>query len=355
MRSYVASEPTQLVNQINQIVMRIQPLWNEKKFNEAEILFSEYYELMRSYENDLPEGNRFHKGTPLHNWGVSILLQEIPSRKREGLSKIFLAYIEDLIDFDTIKQVHSAPAYLTLVNFPFYEDALTSAQSRVEELREAGEIPRNPEDVLTRTLNEEAEDATQETEENKPRTVFVVHGRNIEARNSMYTFLRSIGLIPINIPEAMRLTNSVTPYVGEILDKAFSLAQAVVVLMTPDDIGCLRKPFRKRDDNSYETELTPQARLNVIFEAGMAMGGAFRNRTIIVELGKLRQLSDLHGRFVVRLNNSIARREDLITRLENAGCDVDDSNNDWQEAGDFDSVLEKEDGILFRIGCLFTK
>lgn len=355
MRPYVEIEPLQLVNQINQILMNIQPLWNEKRFHEAENLYRDYYGLMRYYEDELPEGKRFHKGTPLHNWGVSMLLQEDAARKREGLSKIFLAYIEDLIDFDSIEQVHSAPAYRTLVTFPFYQEALASAQSRVEELREARRIPKNPEDVLTERLSEEAEDATEETDENKSKTVFVVHGRNIEARDSMYAFLRSIGLIPINLPEAIGLTNSVTPYVGEILDKAFSLAQAVVVLMTPDDIGCLRKPFRKRNDARYETEFTPQARLNVIFEAGMAMGGEFRNRTIIVELGKLRQLSDLHGRFVVRLNNSPDRREDLITRLENADCDIDRSNDDWQTAGDFESVLEKQDGFLFGIGCLFSK
>ena len=36
--------------------------------------------------------------------------------------------------------------------------------------------------------------------------VFVVHGRNAEARNAMFTFLRSIGLKPIEWDQAIALT-----------------------------------------------------------------------------------------------------------------------------------------------------
>jgi hypothetical protein len=283
MRPYVVRDPPELTYRINEIVARIQPLWNERNFSAAESLFREYYETMRAYEKTLPEGKRLHKGTPLHNWGISILLQEKASRIQEAVERIFLAYIEDLLDFDTLQQVHSAPAYKTLITSPIGAETFNSAEGRVEELIRGGRIPKDPKEVLTPQLEREIQLGLQQVNTSKLKTVFVVHGRNIEARESMYTFLRSLDLNPLNLAQTMVQSGQVTPYIGEVLDYAFSLAQAVVVLMTPDDIGCLRRPFRKTDDPMHDTKFTPQARLNVIFEAGMAMGGEFRKRTILVE------------------------------------------------------------------------
>ena len=52
------------------------------------------------------------------------------------------------------------------------------------------------------------------------RDVFVVHGRNNAAREAMFTFLRSIGLNPLEWSEAVRATGKASPYVGEVLDVA---------------------------------------------------------------------------------------------------------------------------------------
>src|SRR5438270_266613 len=51
----------------------------------------------------------------------------------------------------------------------------------------------------------------------------------------------------------------------------------------------------------------------------MAMG-KFPERTIIVELGKLRPFSDVIGRLVIRIDNSSQKRQDIANRLETAGC-----------------------------------
>jgi predicted nucleotide-binding protein len=170
------------------------------------------------------------------------------------------------------------------------------------------------------------------------RKVFVVHGRNWEARNALFAFLRSIGLQPLEWSEAIHETGKTSPYVGEVLDVAFSIAQAVIVLFTPDDEARLLQPFRNSDDESHETQLTPQARPNVLFEAGMAMG---RNpdRTILIELGKLRPFSDIGGRHVVRLNNSTQKRQDLAQRLLTANCAVNLVGTDWHTEGDFEKPV----------------
>lgn len=170
------------------------------------------------------------------------------------------------------------------------------------------------------------------------KKVFVVHGRNSAARDAMFSFLRSLGLQPIEWSEAVQLTGETSPFIGSILDAAFDKAQAVVVLMTPDDVAYLHQRFVSDDDPPYEINPTPQARPNVLFEAGMAMG-RYPDRTIIVELGSIRPFSDIGGRHVVRINNTSQRRQDLADRLSAARCDVNISGRDWHSAGDFEECV----------------
>jgi predicted nucleotide-binding protein len=170
------------------------------------------------------------------------------------------------------------------------------------------------------------------------RAVFVVHGRNTAARDALFTFLRSLKLDPIEWIEAVVATGKPAPYVGEILTTAFNLAQAVVVLITPDDVAYLREEFRQAGDPPHEVEPTGQARPNVLFEAGMAMGRD-EDRTILVELGVLRPFSDIGGRHVIRLGNSTQRRQEFALRLQAAQCPVDLTGIDWHSAGDFDGAV----------------
>jgi len=167
----------------------------------------------------------------------------------------------------------------------------------------------------------------------RARKVFVVHGRNRDARDAMFAFLRAIDLAPIEWSEAVRLTGEASPYIGHVLDAAFSAAQAIVVLLTPDDVAYLRSEYASGDDDP-ETRPLAQARPNVLFEAGMAMGRDAK-RTVLVELGQLRPFSDVVGRHGVRLNGSAERRNELAQRLETAGCAVNLTGEDWLSAGDF--------------------
>lgn len=164
------------------------------------------------------------------------------------------------------------------------------------------------------------------------RKVFVVHGRNSAARNGVFAFLRALGLQPMEWEQAIKITGEGSPYIGTVLDHAFSAAQAIVVLLTPDEITYLRSEYAHGEDDP-ETQPSAQARPNVLFEAGMAIG---RNtqRTILVELGKVREFSDVSGRHAVRLSNDAEKRTALAERLRTAGCTVDTSGADWLSAGD---------------------
>ena len=173
------------------------------------------------------------------------------------------------------------------------------------------------------------------------RNVFVVHGRNEVARRAMFDFLKALDLHPLEWSEAVGATGEGSPYIGDVLDAAFSRARAIVVLFTPDDEARLKEPFRAESDPLYEVQLTGQARPNVLFEAGMALA---RNpdRTILVELGDLRPFSDIGGRHTVRLDGSLPKRQALAQRLEDAGCPVNLQGTDWQAAGNFDAAIPRD-------------
>lgn len=166
------------------------------------------------------------------------------------------------------------------------------------------------------------------------RKVMVVHGRNGTIGEAMFAFLRSIDLRPLEWTALVGAANSGAPYIGQVLDEAFAQAQAVVVLSTPDDIACLRRELVPEGDPEQEAVLMGQARPNVFYEAGMAMG-RFPTRTIFVEVGTLRPASDLGGIHAVRMDEGPECRRDLAQRLERAGCQTNTEGTDWLTAGDF--------------------
>jgi predicted nucleotide-binding protein len=170
------------------------------------------------------------------------------------------------------------------------------------------------------------------------KRVFVVHGRNLKIRTSMFRFLRELGLQPMDWGELVELTGNAAPTIIEILQAGFKTAQAAVVVFTPEDEARLLPPFVADTDPPYERELTPQPRPNVLFEAGMVMAH-FPQRTVIVQLGRIRPFTDLAGVHFINLNNSIQARGELVRRLRIAGCAIEDTetNIGWHNAGNFDT------------------
>jgi predicted nucleotide-binding protein len=165
----------------------------------------------------------------------------------------------------------------------------------------------------------------------RSRTVVVVHGRDMKLRDSMFQFLRSVGLSPVEWNEAVRRTGRAAPYTGEIVEALFQGAQAIVVIMSPDEHVELRTDLQSGDstDNSGW-----QPRPNVYIEAGMALGRD-EAHTVLVEIGGVRHATDLVGRNAIRFDGSSTNRHDLLERLRIAGCPVTTVGNDWLRVGDF--------------------
>jgi hypothetical protein len=80
-----------------------------------------------------------------------------------------------------------------------------------------------------------------------------------------------------------------------------------------------------------------QARPNVLFELGLAMM-VYPARTVVVEIGRMRPLSDLGGLNPIRFDGSAAAIRNVLNRLEIAGCPVDYSGTDWLDPGRFAGI-----------------
>jgi len=175
------------------------------------------------------------------------------------------------------------------------------------------------------------------------RRVFVVYGRNPQARTAIFEFLRSIDLAPMEWEEVIASTGNPSPFIGDALEKGFSMAQAAVVVFTGDDMARVGRRFLKPDDTNEEKILKAQPRPNVLFEAGMAMG-RYPKRTVFVSIGPYRKFTDLDGRHLVQLSNARTNRTALADRLRAVGCAVKTTNRaDWLKAGDFDGAGQDAD------------
>jgi predicted nucleotide-binding protein len=168
-------------------------------------------------------------------------------------------------------------------------------------------------------------------------TVFVVHGRNVKARDELTHFLRTLDIRVIEWSKAVALTRKPNPYIGEVIDAGFQNAQAIVVLLTGDDEARLKDKFLTPGDQPFERKPTGQPRQNVLFEAGMAFA-KYNATTVLVRVGNLRPMSDVAGIHVLHLSDSPTSRKQLVSKLKIAGVVLNDDGDDWLTAGQFDSL-----------------
>lgn len=173
----------------------------------------------------------------------------------------------------------------------------------------------------------------------RTREVFVVHGRNYQARDAMFQFLESLQLRPLTWQAAAQRTSEATPSTLDSVLAGLKHVQAVVVLMTGDDLARLRPEFGREI-------ATTQPRPNVLIEAGMALALFGKERVVFVKHHASRELSDFSGLNYVEIDNTPGSRQALARRLRSAGCTLEvlgDRHLSPSTGGDFDDALSIED------------
>ena len=133
-------------------------------------------------------------------------------------------------------------------------------------------------------LYEEDSEPTSTTQHSFGNDVFIVHGRDDGAKDSVARVVReNLELEPIILQEQPDKGDTVI----EKLERCSSNVGYAIALVTSDDIGALKD---KEDD-----ELNARARQNVVFELGYFMGKLCRERVCLLLKDKVELPSDLGG------------------------------------------------------------
>lgn len=175
------------------------------------------------------------------------------------------------------------------------------------------------------------------------KKVFIIHGRNRQARKEMGIFVRSLGLEPINFDD-LRASMGGTPSVAEIVTKGMKDAQGVIAIFTPEEYAVLRPEHRGDGEKGPMVERW-QARPNVIFEAGMAYANDPK-RVVFITLGAVDTFSDIAGIHTLSpKNDAKGHRNTLRNTLASMDLDLNESS-DWMDHGDFEACVKEFSGVL---------
>lgn len=139
------------------------------------------------------------------------------------------------------------------------------------------------------------------------RKVFIVHGHDDGARESVARFLEKIGFEAIILHEKANRGKTIIEKFEEHADVGFA-----VVLLTADDVGGVSP------DN-----LQSRARQNVILELGYFIGRLGRDRVCALKSGNVEMPSDIFGVVYTPYDPSGAWQTSLGKELSAAEYDID--------------------------------
>ena len=139
--------------------------------------------------------------------------------------------------------------------------------------------------------------------------VFLVHGHNNEAKETVARFLKKLKLDVVILQEQPDEGNTII----EKFEK-HSLVDYAVVLLTYDDIGAMKKT---------QNDPKPRARQNVILELGFFMNKLGRSNVCVLREENVEIPSDISGVLYIPLDNYGNWKSILAREIEAAGIDVD--------------------------------
>lgn len=142
----------------------------------------------------------------------------------------------------------------------------------------------------------------------KSNKIFIVHGQDVAARESMARFIERLGFEAVILHEQANRGGTIIEKIEANRDVGFA-----IVLLTPDDEG------RRTGESSFE----PRARQNVLLELGYFMAHLGRPNVCALRRGDVVIPSDFAGVVWTDLDSSGAWKSSLGRELTAAGYSVD--------------------------------
>lgn len=139
------------------------------------------------------------------------------------------------------------------------------------------------------------------------RKIFIVHGHDDGARETVARFLERIGLEAIILHEQANQGRTIIEKVVANSDVGFA-----IVLLTPDDEGCVKGGTPE-----------PRARQNVLLELGYFIGRLGRDKVCALKRGALEIPSDFAGVVWQTMDSNGGWKQALARELEAAGHSID--------------------------------
>ena len=149
--------------------------------------------------------------------------------------------------------------------------------------------------------------------------VFVVHGHDEEAKQTVARFLSKLKLQPIILHEQASKGKTIIEKFEHYSNVGFA-----VVLLASDDLGCLRMDFEKSNELTDKIkELKLRGRQNVILELGFFFAKLGRQNVVVLVKSNVEKPSDVDGIVYIQFDSGSNWQSDLIKELKAAGIDVD--------------------------------
>lgn len=185
-----------------------------------------------------------------------------------------------------------------------FEDMDMETRERVMYLLGLATIERLTEMGYLGTSPKEPKKPQEELAGRPSKSVFIIHGRNLEPAREIRSILTQIGLNPIILHEQPIISRTVV----EKLEKYSDVGYAVVIL-SRDEAMPPRKLFRTQQ--------------NVLVELGYFMGLLGRDRVLVLLQKGVEVPSDIEGILYISFNDSLDEvRAEILSELKVAGYEV---------------------------------
>ena len=184
----------------------------------------------------------------------------------------------------------------------FYNDVKYSIRKLESILNRLDLIPESSSFTKHNVAKEIEKDLTSDR-------IFIVHGHDQEAKETVARFIEKLELHPIILHEQ--------PNEGRTIIEKFEDHSEVgyaIVLLTPDDIGA-----QKTDAPQYKD----RARQNVILELGFFFGKLGRERVCALHKGDVELPTDFSGVLWIHMDKSGSWKLNVAKEIKAAGLGID--------------------------------